>query len=229
MNSSTNTRFTRNRIEARPRNQSNQMSNPISEELSIVDPQWEVLDPKPDIHALYKEFNVKFFKGKLPEVDLKWSNRISETSGLTAMYSTGKITIRLNKPLLDLKPRSTTVEILLHEMIHVHQFFTNARDEGHGSLFHSHKRRINKMTGANIIAYPDYKEQYELLKRHWWRCNGPCGELEKRIMNRPPSTKAHKRKCGGVFIKVSEPEDSPAIKRRSNILRNNANFKKDLG
>ncbi|OCT72624.1 hypothetical protein XELAEV_18035605mg [Xenopus laevis] len=105
------------------------MPNPIHEELSVIDPQWENLDPKPDIHALYKELNVKFFRGKLPEPDLKWSNRISE-------------------------PR----------------------------------RRINKLTGANIMAYPDFKDEYDLLKCHWWECNGPCGELVTRIMNRPPAT-----------------------------------------
>ncbi|OCT94366.1 hypothetical protein XELAEV_18012037mg [Xenopus laevis] len=199
----------------------------IADAKSPTLPQWEVLDPKPDIHTLYMEFNVKFFKGKLPELDLKWSNRISVTSGRTIRTSTGKLKIRLNKPLLDLRPRSTTVEILLHEMIHVHQFLSNSRDEGHGSLFHSHKRRINKMTGANIMAHPDYKEQYELLKRHWWRCNSPCGELEKRIMNRPPSTNSP-----NVEENLSKFQSLKTVlqKRegRSNLPRNNANFRKDL-
>ncbi|OCT79884.1 hypothetical protein XELAEV_18026696mg [Xenopus laevis] len=201
-------------MNTRSRDYSNRMPNPIHEELSVIDPQWETLDPKPDIHALYKEFNVKFFRGKLPEPDLKWSYRIFEMSGFALETSTGKMKIRLNKPLLDLRPRRTTVEILLHEMIHIHQFLSKSKDRSHGPTFHYHKRRINKLTGTNIMAYPDFKDEYDLLKCHWWECNGPCGELVTRIMNRPPATKAHKRKCGGEFIKISESEDGPSNKRR---------------
>ncbi|XP_031752229.1 sprT-like domain-containing protein Spartan [Xenopus tropicalis] len=206
--------ITKVRAKPRYRNHSNRKPYQKPKELSVVDPQWEVLDPKPDIHALYKEFNVKFFKGKLPEVDLKWSNRVTKGSGITKRTTTGKYIVRLYKPLLDLRPRSTTVEILLHEMIHVYQLTNGRKDWEHGPTFHYHKRRINKLTGANITAYPDYEEEYDLLKRHWWQCNGPCGEIERRTMNRPPSTKAHKRKCGGKFIKISDPEDSPSKKRR---------------
>ncbi|XP_041439942.1 DNA-dependent metalloprotease SPRTN-like [Xenopus laevis] len=135
-------------------------------------------------------------------------------SGFALETSTGKMKIRLNKPLLDLRPKRTTVEILLHEMIHIHQFSSKSRDRSHGPTFHYHKRRINRLTGANIMAYPDFKDEYDLLKCHWWECNGPCGELVTRIMNRPPATKAHKRKCGGEFIKISESEDGPSNKRR---------------
>ncbi|OCT92118.1 hypothetical protein XELAEV_18015175mg [Xenopus laevis] len=187
-------------MNTRFRDHSNRMTNPIHEELSVIDPQWETLDPKPDINALYKEFNVKFFRGKM--------------SGFALETSTGKMKIRLNKPLLDLRPKRTTVEILLHEMIHIHQFSSKSRDRSHGPTFHYHKRRINRLTGANIMAYPDFKDEYDLLKCHWWECNGPCGELVTRIMNRPPATKAHKRKCGGEFIKISESEDGPSNKRR---------------
>ncbi|XP_002932491.3 sprT-like domain-containing protein Spartan [Xenopus tropicalis] len=139
----------------------------FQKDLSIVDPYWEVLDPKPDIHVLFEEFNAKFFGGQLPPIDLKWSNRLSSTAGL-CIYNTrtGICKLRLNKPLLELRARKDTVQI-----------------------------------------YHDFNQEYESLKRHWWKCNGPCQEVVKRLTDRTPGTKAHKRKCGGDFIKIQEPEN----------------------
>eukprot|EP00079_Xenopus_tropicalis_P008908 XP_002932490.2 PREDICTED: sprT-like domain-containing protein Spartan [Xenopus tropicalis] len=139
----------------------------FQKDLSIVDPYWEVLDPKPDIRILFEEFNTKFFGGQLPPIDLKWSNRLCIDAGL-CIYNTrtGICKIRLNKPLLELRARKDTVQI-----------------------------------------YHDFIQEYESLKRHWWKCNGPCQQVVKRLTDRNPGTKAHKRKCGGDFIKIQEPEN----------------------
>lgn len=37
----------------------------------------EVVDPTPDIHALFKDFNREFFDGKLDCVEVKWSSRMT--------------------------------------------------------------------------------------------------------------------------------------------------------
>lgn len=57
----------------------------------------------------------------------------------------------------------------------------------------------------------------ELYQTHWWRCNGPCQTrrphfgIVRRPANRAPGPsdywfEDHRRKCGGTFIKIAEPE-----------------------
>ncbi|OCU00024.1 hypothetical protein XELAEV_18005806mg [Xenopus laevis] len=172
----------------------------------VVDPYWEVADPKPDIQALFEEFNIKFFYGYLLPIDLKWTNRVSKKVGYFKHYEiTGKNEIRLNKPLLDLLPRKDTVQILLHEMIHYYLFIIGIPDINHGRAFQNEMERINRESGANIPIRHPFQEEYEALKCHWWKCDGPCQELIKRSRNAAPCSKAHKRKCAGNLIKIQEP------------------------
>ena len=44
--------------------------------LSLVDPQWEIIDPIPDLRSLFIEFNIKYFWGKLDGIEVKWSPRM---------------------------------------------------------------------------------------------------------------------------------------------------------
>ena len=48
-----------------------------TEEMSLVDPRWEMLDPSPNIHALFLEFNRTYFWGKLAAIEVKWSPRMT--------------------------------------------------------------------------------------------------------------------------------------------------------
>lgn len=45
--------------------------------LSIVDESWEMLDPNPDVRAMFLDFNDMFFWGKLSGVEVKWSPRMT--------------------------------------------------------------------------------------------------------------------------------------------------------
>lgn len=45
--------------------------------LSIVHESWEMLDPNPDVRAMFLEFNDMFFWGKLSGVEVKWSPRMT--------------------------------------------------------------------------------------------------------------------------------------------------------
>lgn len=45
--------------------------------MSIVDESWEMLDPNPDVRAMFLEFNDMFFWGKLSGVEVKWSPRMT--------------------------------------------------------------------------------------------------------------------------------------------------------
>ncbi|NWR43079.1 SPRTN protein, partial [Regulus satrapa] len=188
--------------------------------LSVVDEAWELLDPSPDVHALFVHFNQTLFWGKLEAVTVSWSPRMTSSAGICSYHErSGLCSIRLSEPLLKLRPRKDLVETLLHEMIHALLFVThNYRDrESHGPEFCKHMRRINRLTGANVTIYHDFYDEINLYRQHWWRCNGPCQKRApyfgyvKRSMNRAPSAHdfwwdEHQRTCGGTFTKVKEPE-----------------------
>lgn len=47
------------------------------EPLSLVDASWELVDPTPDLQALFVQFNDRFFWGQLEAVEVKWSMRMT--------------------------------------------------------------------------------------------------------------------------------------------------------
>ncbi|XP_032743279.1 sprT-like domain-containing protein Spartan [Rattus rattus] len=191
------------------------------EPLSLVDASWELVDPTPDLQALFLQFNDRFFWGQLEAVEVKWSVRMTLCAGICTYEGRGGMcSIRLSEPLLKLRPRKDLVETLLHEMIHAYLFVTNNdKDrEGHGPEFCKHMHRINQLTGANITVYHTFHDEVDEYRRHWWRCNGPCQHKQpyygyvKRATNRAPSAHdywwaEHQKTCGGTYIKIKEPEN----------------------
>ncbi|KAM4693407.1 uncharacterized protein O3C94_004051 [Discoglossus pictus] len=190
-------------------------------EMSVVDPSWELLDPIPDIRALFLQFNDMFFWGKLSGVEVKWSPRMTLCAGVCSYEGRGGLcSVRLSEPLLKLRPRKDLVETLLHEMIHALLFVThnNKDHDSHGPEFCKHMNRINGLTGAKISVYHSFHGEVDEYRKHWWLCNGPCQKRKpyfgyvKRAMNRAPSSldpwwSEHQRTCGGTFVKVKEPEN----------------------
>lgn len=189
--------------------------------MSIVDESWEMLDPNPDVRAMFLQFNDLFFWGKLCGVEVKWSPRMTLCAGVCSYEGRGGLcSIRLSEPLLKLRPRKDLVQTLLHEMIHALLFVTqNNRDrDGHGLEFCKHMNRINQASGTNITIYHSFHDEVDVYRQHWWRCNGPCQNCKpffgyvKRVMNRPPSARdpwwaEHERTCGGTYTKIKEPEN----------------------
>ena len=51
--------------------------NDNGEPESLIDPQWEFIDPTPDIHALFVQFNERFFWNLLGMVEVRWSPRMT--------------------------------------------------------------------------------------------------------------------------------------------------------
>uniref|UniRef100_A0A673B4N5 DNA-dependent metalloprotease SPRTN n=1 Tax=Sphaeramia orbicularis TaxID=375764 RepID=A0A673B4N5_9TELE len=188
--------------------------------MSVVDESWEMLDPNPDVRAMFLEFNDTFFWGKLSGVEVKWSPRMTLCAGVCSYEGRGGLcSIRLSEPLLKLRPRKDLVQTLLHEMIHALLFVTqNNRDrDGHGPEFCKHMNRINKASGANITVFHSFHDEVDVYRQHWWRCDGPCQNRRpffgyvKRAMNRAPSHldpwwEDHRRTCGGTYTKIKEPE-----------------------
>ena len=50
--------------------------------MSPVDPEWETLDPNPDLHSLFVEFNTAYFWGRLFSCEVKWSPRMTTCAGV---------------------------------------------------------------------------------------------------------------------------------------------------
>ncbi|KAL6253498.1 hypothetical protein P5V15_011485 [Pogonomyrmex californicus] len=196
---------------------------------SIVDQALELLDPTPNIHTLFVQFNIRFFRNVLSSVEVKWSNRMKSCAGICTFHSRNRdCVISLSAPLLKLRPRKDLVETLLHEMIHAYLFLTNNdRDrDGHGPNFCKHMHRINKEAGTNITIYHNFHDEVKLYRQHWWKCNGPCQHRPpffgtvRRSMNRPPGPSdfwwhEHQQNCNGQFIKIKEPENFKSHTRQN--------------
>ncbi|XP_015921473.2 DNA-dependent metalloprotease dvc-1 isoform X1 [Parasteatoda tepidariorum] len=205
--------------------------------IGIVDEQWEVLDPNPDIHALFLQYNVQFFYGKLDGVEVKWSPRMTLCAGVCSYEGRGGLcSVRLSLPLLKLRPRRDLVETLLHEMIHAYLFVTanNKDHNAHGPEFLKHMHRINKETGTCISVYHSFHDEVDLYRKHIWRCNGSCQKKSpyygyvKRAVNRAPGPNdvwwaQHQSSCGGTFTKCGEPE---GYKKKSTKISQNDSVKR---
>lgn len=189
--------------------------------MNLGDPAWELLDPTPNVHYMFVQFDNIYFWCKLANrVVVRWSKRMYSCAGTCTYEGRGGLcVIALSEPLLKLRPRKDLVETLLHEMIHAF-LFVSGQDmdrDGHGPQFQNHMHRINKQAGLNISIYHDFNDEVKLYQTHWWRCNGPCQYRQpyfgivKRSSNRAPGPndywwKDHKRRCSGTFIKIKEPE-----------------------
>jgi len=197
---------------------------------NLLDPEWEVLDPNPDIHALFVQFDKRFFWSSLGSVELEWSKRMYTCAGICYYQKRGfaeKCNIRLSQPLLALRPRGDLVNTLIHEMIHAFLFVTHSdRDrDGHGPRFQSHMHRINQAASTTITIYHEWHEETDYYKKHIWRCDGPCHQRKpffgfvKRVSNRAPGPndrwwEKHKAGCSGKFIKVGEPTPRKKEKKK---------------
>lgn len=90
---------------------------------NIVHPDWETVDPTPDIHSLFGAFDIKFFQGKLKCVELEWSKRMYQCAGICYQRRNAlgmSITIRLSEPLLKLRSRRNLIETMLVKLFIFH-------------------------------------------------------------------------------------------------------------
>lgn len=192
--------------------------------LSVVDPALELLDPTPDLQALFLQLNARFFGGRLGGVQVQWSPSMMRSAGQCQYLSwpdgRWRCTIRLSEPILQWRSRRDLVESLLHEMIHAYQCVTGRQDgEQHGPRFLREMRRINRLSGARIVVRHRFFDEADLYRPHWWRCDGPCRHQKpdfgyvKRDADRAPSERdfwwaEHRTTCGGSFVKIRGPGSS---------------------
>ncbi|KAH8308472.1 hypothetical protein KR044_005448, partial [Drosophila immigrans] len=198
----------------------------LDQTANLVHPEWELVDPTPNVFAMFARFDEKFFQRRLGAVAVEWSKRMYSCAGIC--YQRGnryvkEIIIRLSEPLLKLRPRKDLVETLLHEMIHAYCFVLDIREGngGHGPNFKRIMTTINKVAGTNISVYHSFHDEVNAYKTHIWRCNGVCQFHHpflgwvKRTSNRAPGPSdrwwaKHQADCGGVFEKMQSPTPTPA-------------------
>ncbi|XP_032580023.1 sprT-like domain-containing protein Spartan [Drosophila sechellia] len=203
----------------------------LNKTINLVHPQWELVDPTPDIYSMFIRFDEKFFQERLGAVSLEWSKKMYSCAGIC--YQRGnrfvkEVTIRLSEPLLKLRPRKDLVETLLHEMIHAYCFVLNIREGngGHGPNFKRIMETINKVAGTNITVYHTFHDEVASYRTHIWRCTGICRERSpfwgyvKRTSNRAPGPNdewwaRHHRECSGTFMKLGEPSKPPKPETKS--------------
>ena len=160
---------------------------------------------------------------------------------------TGKFTrirLKLSTPLLQYRPRSDTINTLLHEAIHAYFFVTtswrHSRGDdgtGHGVGFQLLADAINNHGNYEVTVFHTFHDEVDSYRTHVWQCNGPCRErppffgLVKRSMNRAPGKSdswwaTHEAECGGTYTKIREPEltkkqrDALSKKERAGLQKN---------
>ncbi|XP_036684108.1 sprT-like domain-containing protein Spartan isoform X2 [Balaenoptera musculus] len=151
--------------------------NLAQEPLSLVDASWELVDPTPDLQALFVQFNDRFFWGCLEAVEVKWSMRMTLCAGICSYEGRGGMcSIRLSEPLLKLRPRKDLVE--------VYHTFHDEVDE--------YRRHWWRCDGPCQHRKPYYGYVKRATNRApsaqdcWWA--------------------EHQKTCGGTYIKIKEPE-----------------------
>jgi hypothetical protein len=161
--------------------------------------------------------------------------------------TTGKFTrirLKLSTALLQYRPRSDTINTLLHEAIHAYFFittsWTHSRGDdgtGHGVGFQLLSDAINNHGSYEVTIYHTFHDEVESFRTHVWQCDGPCQTqppffgLVKRSMNRAPGKSdtwwaKHEAECGGTYTKIQEPAmtkkqlDAMSAKERAGRQKN---------
>jgi hypothetical protein len=187
-------------------------------------------NPFVDIHQLFGLYNILYFRSLLvPRVEVTWSARLTLCAGMCELVKDDegkyrRIRLKLSEPLLKYRPRSDTIDTLLHEAIHAYFFITTSWQHsrgddgtGHGKGFLLLADAVNNHGNYEITVYHTFHDEVDSYRTHIWKCDGPCQHtppyfgLVKRSMNRAPSKsdtwwKQHEEECGGSYTKIMEPE-----------------------
>jgi hypothetical protein len=124
---------------------------------------------------------------------------------------------------LQYRPRSDTINTLLHEAIHAYFFITTSwrhlrgdDGTGHGVGFQLLADAVNNHGNYDITIYHTFHDEVESYRTHVWQCAGPCRSqppyfgLVKRSINRAPGKSdtwwaKHEAECGGTYTKIQKP------------------------
>lgn len=118
------------------------------------------------LYKLYRDYNRQFFNSSLPDVQIEYSNTLTQATGL---FDARKMLIRLSAALL-MGREQETKDTLIHEMIHVAQQINGIDERPHGPYFSAHMSRINEaaqgeatVTVTHHLREIDVYEEFSLL------------------------------------------------------------------
>ena len=135
------------------------LSNPYLEKADIdmaVNPT--LLTANSLLKPAYDRYNKEFFGGKLPNVDLYVAPSMTGAVAIAKGSSDGKKPMFIAMSLKHLKNSSEEAihGILLHEMVHVHDYSQGRFTEGHGKIFTTKLNKIHKdWKRDSKTVYPD--------------------------------------------------------------------------
>ncbi|CAI5986163.1 unnamed protein product [Closterium sp. NIES-65] len=136
-------------------------------------PDPDLLDPCPDITALFRHYNDLYFQGRLGACLVEWSSKRMTLCAGVCMYDGALCRIRLSAPLLQYRPVSDLKATLLHEMIHAFIFLCRPSHsrEDHGPMFQGIMGTINTSTlhDHQISVYHSFKDEVNVHRRHAWQ------------------------------------------------------------
>lgn len=107
-----------------------------------------------DLQGQFDRFNLQIFDGQLPTPKFEWK----DSSGWLGEFAAGTEedfpgTIRLAKNFYS-SDEDSWHRILVHEMVHLWEWATMAREPGHGSMFRRKCRELKKNHGIVVSRFP---------------------------------------------------------------------------
>lgn len=190
----------------------------------------EPLPSREQLFCLWTDLNACYFRGRLPPIDIEWSERLTASSGLfvsrlgprTAVSDPSdrrpRRLIRLSLPLLRrLASRSAyaeqeVVNTLAHEMIHQWQYDILKQRPDHGLVFLRKLREVNRDGQVGVSLYHSLGDDVLALSRYRWRCQ-VCGKEYRRTRRTIRPSRHRCGVCRGSLEEVRRSHESPTESR----------------
>jgi predicted SprT family Zn-dependent metalloprotease len=143
-----------------------------------------------ELQHLWHTMNTRYFRERLPAIDIVWSRRLTASAGMfvsrigprsrreAMTHRASGRSIRLSVPLLNEQSHDELVNTLAHEMIHQWQFDVLKRRPNHGQDFSRKMREMNQ-SGLTITIHHSLDHVVRQLAKYAWRCLR-CGRAYER-------------------------------------------------
>ncbi len=186
-----------------------------------------------DILLIQQSLNHQFFGGRLGQIPIQWSCRMTSSLGVfvvqrsrsgkclavTMIPDTASESIRLSIPLFRQLSADTALALetlrqtLAHEMIHQWQHEILSQRPDHGPAFRAQMAAM-RQSGLNVTVYHGHGAYVNALARYCWTCQR-CA-TEYRRQRRTINPRRHRcGRCHGLLRRVdteARPSPHPDLK-----------------
>mmetsp|Transcript_15942 Transcript_15942/g.24433 ORF Transcript_15942/g.24433 Transcript_15942/m.24433 type:complete len:552 (+) Transcript_15942:140-1795(+) len=159
---------------------------------------------------VFNEFNERVFYRKLGSVDVRWTNKLRTTAGITRLKQRSApgeeiqriASIELNTKVIDEYQRLRST--LLHEMCHAAQWLIDSNVKPHhGRIF---KKWANLAMNAIHDVTVTTTHDYEIQFKYAWACQTEkCGAIIKRQSRSVDPSKQCCGRCKGRLEEINVP------------------------